>query len=63
MAMNSLQKAMVNANLAKEPKEKPKRHKKFTCKKCGATMTQPDWSNIMFCQECGKSFFVFSNHK
>ena len=58
--MNSLQKSLVENGLAKEPKQKPKRHKKYTCRKCGADMVMIEGTNTMACSEC-KNFFVFDN--
>lgn len=60
MPMNALQRALVNAGLAEEPKEKRKRYKKFTCNRCGETMTRLDGTNFMYCSRCDHSYFIFS---
>lgn len=60
MAMNALQKALVEAGLAEEPKFKKPRYKKFNCNKCGYRMTQPDDCNFMYCENCG-AYFIFSH--
>ena len=41
------------------PKVKPVRHKKFSCFKCGKTMTFIDNTNIMAC-DCGQ-YFIFDS--
>ena len=53
MAMNSLQKALVNAGLAEEPKDRKRRGKQFKCNKCGEVMEHPDGMNVMFCVMMG----------
>lgn len=63
MAMNSLQKALVNAGLAEEPKERKRRGKQFKCNKCGEVMEHPDNMNVMFCKDCDSSYFIFTNGK
>ena len=61
MAMNALQKALVEAGLAEEPKPKRKRRGKlFNCRKCGTRMTKVEDSNIMFCEKCGQ-YFLFDS--
>lgn len=60
--MNALQKALVGAGLAEEPKPRKVRHKQFKCHKCGETMVHPDWGNFMYCPNCDStSFFLFSS--
>lgn len=57
--MNALQRALVKAGLAKEPKSKRKhRGKQFNCIRCGTVMTKVNDSNIMFCENCGQ-YFLF----
>lgn len=63
MVMNSLQKALVNAGLAEEPKDRKRRGKQFKCNKCGEVMEHPDGMNVMFCPKCDSSYFIFSNGK
>ena len=64
MAMNSLQKALVEAGLAKEPKERKRKGKEFKCNKCGEVMTNPDGINVMYCKNCNTpSYFIFTNGK
>lgn len=58
--MNSLQRALVAAGLAEEPKErKHKKGKVFHCNKCGEEMVNPDDINAMYCRKCG-NYFIFS---
>lgn len=64
MAMNSLQKALVEAGLAKEPKERKRKGKEFKCHKCGEVMTNPDGINVMYCEKCNSpSYFIFTNNQ
>ena len=58
MAMNALQRALVRAGLAEEPKEKRKHYKQFKCFNCGARMVQIEETNTMACEKCGQ-YFVF----
>ena len=60
MPTNALQRALVSAGLAEEPKEKRKRYKKFTCNRCGEVMTRLDGTNFMYCPQCDYSYFIFS---
>jgi len=61
--LNALQRALVNAGLAEEPKPKKKRKgKQFNCRRCGTVMTKVDDSNIMFCPKCGQ-YFLFDRTK
>ena len=57
--MNALQKALVNAGLAQEPKYKKHKHKPITCRKCGEQMYQPEGDNYAYCSKCGNSI-IFS---
>lgn len=63
MAMNAMQRALVNAGLAEEPKERKRRGKQFKCNKCGEVMVHPDWGNFLVCPKCDSSYFIFSNGK
>lgn len=56
--MNALQKALVGAGLAKEPKQRNKKHKKIICRKCGEEMIQPTGDNYCYCQKCN-NYIVF----
>ena len=60
MAMNSLQKALVNAGLAEEPKERPHRGKKFKCRRCQSPMIKIPETNVMACsnEKCSQ-YFIF----
>ena len=58
-ALNALQRALVDAGLAKEPKPRKKNYKQFKCHRCKHIMTRVPDSNIMYCSECG-NFFIFS---
>ena len=60
--MNALQKALVNAGFAKEPKHKKNKHKPIACRKCGENMYQPDGDNYAYCQKCG-NYIVFNRQK
>lgn len=59
--MNQLQKALVKAGLANPPKtyKARKSKKRFVCKKCGASMVISENTNVMYCPECDKSYFLF----
>lgn len=57
--MNSLQRALVAAGLAEEPKERKHKGKVFHCNKCGEEMVNPDDVNAMYCRKCG-NYFIFS---
>ena len=59
MAMNALQRALVRAGLAQEPKERRPRGKQFKCHKCKHPMTKVPDSNIMYCEQCG-NYFLFN---
>lgn len=61
--MNALQRALVRASLAEEPKERKHKSKEFKCNKCGEVMEHPSWGNFMYCKNCDSSFFIFSNKK
>jgi formylmethanofuran dehydrogenase subunit E len=61
MVMNAMQKALVSAGLAKEPKSRKRRGKQFSCNRCGETMIQYDDVNVMVCPNCDRSYFIFSN--
>lgn len=58
--MNALQKALVEAGLAKELKERRKRPRKYNCRRCGAEMIRVEGTNTMACSndKC-KNFFIF----
>lgn len=59
MALNALQRALVNSGLAEPPKPKRKRKGKiFNCRRCGNVMTRIEDSNILLCKECGQ-YFLF----
>jgi rRNA maturation endonuclease Nob1 len=58
MAMNALQRALVNAGLAEEPKQRKPHTKQFKCHRCKHVMTKVPDSNIMFCEQCGQ-YFLF----
>lgn len=59
--MNQLQKALVNAGLAEAPKMRKSRNgKQFKCKKCGTIMVRPENTNLMYCPQCDKSFYIFN---
>lgn len=61
--LNALQRALVNAGLAEEPKPKKRRkNKQFNCRRCGTVMTKVEDSNIMFCSKCGQ-YFLFDRNK
>lgn len=58
---NQMANALVNANLAEPPKQKPrKRGKKFACHRCGNEMRTINDTNVMVCtnEECS-NFYVF----
>lgn len=60
MPMNALQRALVRAGLAQEPKEKKRQYrKKFKCHQCGAPMHQVPDTNTMACERCGQ-YFIFN---
>ena len=64
MAMNAMQRALVNAGLAEEPKECKRRGKQFKCNKCGEVMEHPTDCNFMYCRNCNSpSYFIFTNGK
>ena len=58
--MNALQKALVQANLAQEPKSRKSRNRKYKCRKCGADMEMIEGTNTMACTECN-NFFIFTH--
>lgn len=60
--MNSLQKALVNAGLTKEPEERKRKPREYKCRKCGAPMVVVEGTNIMACSSC-KNFFIFDNSR
>ncbi len=62
MAMNALQRALVKAGLAQEPKEKQKHRKQFKCHQCGSKMIQVLDTNVMACENCNQ-YFVFDKTK
>lgn len=62
MALNSLQKALVNNGFAQEPKQKKRRHKDFKCRKCGSSMIIVEDTNTMACSsdKCN-NYYLFNN--
>ncbi len=61
MSLGAMQKALVEAGLADEPKERHRRKKQFKCRKCGRPMIRLDDTNIMFCSgNTCKNFYIFS---
>ena len=56
--LNALQRALVDAGLAEEPKPQKKKYKQFKCYRCHNTMTKVPDSNIMYCEQCGQ-YFLF----
>lgn len=58
MAMNALQRALVNAGLAEEPKTRKPRPKQFKCHRCKTVMTKVPDSNVMYCTNCN-NYFLF----
>lgn len=62
MALNTIQKAMVEVGLIEEPQSRKHKKKKFKCKVCGAPMQTIDETNIMVCtgDKC-KNYYLFNN--
>lgn len=60
--MNALQKALVTNGLAAAPKEKVKKPRTFTCRKCGGKMYSIPDTNVMACSSCSNFFIFDSNH-
>lgn len=60
--MNALQKALVEAGLAKAPAEKPRKPRKFKCRACGGEMVTIPYTNTMSCtnSKC-KNYYLFSD--
>ncbi len=59
--MNALQRAIVRAGLAEEPKPKRRRKgKQFNCRRCNTIMTKVYGTNIMFCEKCGQ-YYLFDD--
>ena len=58
MAMNALQRALVNAGLAEKPKERKPHTRQFKCNKCKHIMVKVPDSNIMYCPQCS-NYFLF----
>ncbi len=56
--LNALQRALVDAGWAEEPKPQKPKYKQFKCHKCKTIMTKVPDSNIMYCSECGQ-YFLF----
>lgn len=56
--LNALQKALVDAGLAQEPKPRKRNGKQFKCHRCHNVMTKVPDSNIMYCEQCGQ-YFLF----
>ena len=56
--MNSLQKALVKAGLAKESEERTRKSREYKCRKCGQPMIQIEGTNTMACSNC-KNYFIF----
>lgn len=51
MALNTIQKALVESGLAKEPKQRKRRKKEYKCRVCGSPMIILDDTNIMVCSQ------------
>lgn len=60
--LTALPRALVNAGLAPEPKEKKKHYKRFKCHVCGSNMIQIEDTNTMACENC-KQYFIFKDNK
>ncbi len=56
--LNALQRALVDAGLAEQPKPRKKNIKQFKCHRCKHIMTKVPDSNIMYCENCGQ-YFLF----
>lgn len=63
--MNSLQKALVESGLAKEPKKRKHHSRTRTkCHKCGEYMIIPQGTNILVCPNCeSRSYFILDKKK
>lgn len=69
--MSTLQQALINAGLAKEPKSrKPRKQKVYKCKVCGSPMERVEGTNIMYCSSSNlkagktcKNFYIFGTKK
>lgn len=55
--MNALQKALVSAGLAEEPKVRSRRKRKVTCRGCGSEMRRVDSTNVIVCPNC-KNYII-----
>lgn len=65
MALGTIQRALVDAGLANEPKPKRKRpQKEIKCFKCGSPMIRIEDTNTMACsnEKC-RNYRVFSNNR
>lgn len=59
MALGIMQKALIDANLAKQPKERKYKNKEFECRKCKkGTMSIIEGTNTMACDSCN-NIYVF----
>ena len=58
--MNALQRALVNAGLTEEPKNRKPRGKDFKCHRCKSPMIKIPDTNIMACsnEKC-HNYFIF----
>lgn len=59
-SLGPLQKSLVEAGLAKPPKQRKPRTKQFKCHRCKAPMVKIEDSNIMVCsnEKCN-NYFIF----
>lgn len=58
--LGPMQRALVNAGLVEEPKQRKPRLKQFNCKKCGKPMIRIEGTNTMACSgdKCN-NFYIF----
>lgn len=62
MALGAMQKALVNAGLANEPKRRSRRQKQNRCRKCGKPMIRLEDTNIMVCSgDTCRNYYIFPN--
>lgn len=56
----SIQKALIEAGLAEEPKQRKPHYKQFKCRKCGKPMIRIEGTNTMACsnEKCN-NFYIF----
>ena len=61
MTLGAMQKALVNAGVVNEPKERKRRQKQFKCRKCGKLMNRIEDTNIMICSgDTCRNYYIFS---